>query len=155
MGKKLNQSTVAFLITDTRVLLGYKKTGLGKGNYLGIGGKIEVGETEEQATIREIAEEIRVESPQLLKVGTFQFVFPDKLEWSQEVHAFICPEWQNEPRESDEIKPQWFDKNQLPLSQMWDDAQFWLPAILNGHKLKGTFVFTSELKVKKIELVEL
>jgi 8-oxo-dGTP pyrophosphatase MutT (NUDIX family) len=40
-----------------QVLLGRKKTGLGSGNIVGMGGKIEEGETPLQAIVREIEEE--------------------------------------------------------------------------------------------------
>lgn len=151
----LSQRTVTFFINNSHVLLGYKKTGFGKGKYLGIGGKIEEGESEIAAAIREIKEEVTVHNPQLGKVGSFTFLFPENPSWSQQVHVFICQEWEGEPQESSEIKPKWVKKDTLPLSQMWDDAQFWLPAILNGHKLQGTFIFSSDLRIIKAELQEI
>ncbi len=150
----LSQRTVVFLLNKEDVLLGYKKTGFGKGNYLGIGGKIESGESEMDAITREMYEEIGVTKPALQKVGNFTFLFPEKPDWSQQVHSFICQKWEGTPTESDEIKPEWVNKQKLPLSQMWDDAQFWLPAILNGHSLSGVFTFNTELKVVKIEMSE-
>jgi len=53
----LRKRTVCFLIDNERLLLGMKKRGFGKGNYLGIGGKVEQGETVIQAAIREYQEE--------------------------------------------------------------------------------------------------
>lgn len=143
----LSQRTIVFLIDGSKVLLGYKKTGFGKGNYLGIGGKIEQAETEKHAAEREVLEEINVRNLILVKVADLTFLFPEKPTWSQQVHIFLSHKWEGKPEESNEIKPQWFDKNNLPLKKMWDDAHFWLPAILNGHTLKGTFTFNSELKV--------
>ncbi len=154
MTNQLSQRTVSFLLKDDKILLGFKKTGFGKGNYLGIGGKIEQGESEIAAAAREIKEEISVSQPQLQKVGNFTFLFPEKPEWSQQVHAFLCPKWEGEPQESNEVQPKWFDCGEIPFSHMWDDNQFWLPAILNGHKLKGTFIFSASLKVVKVELLE-
>jgi 8-oxo-dGTP pyrophosphatase MutT (NUDIX family) len=153
---ELSQRTVAFLVRNDQVLLGYKKTGFGKGNYLGIGGKIETGESEVIAAAREIEEEIdvKVEATQLEKVADLSFVFPTKPDWSQQVHVFLCKEWTGEPKESSEIKPEWLTPNNIPFSKMWDDAQFWLLAVLSGHKLKGVFTFNDDLKVVKYELIE-
>jgi 8-oxo-dGTP diphosphatase len=150
----LSQRTIAFLVTETKVLFGYKKTGFGSNKYLGIGGKIEAGESEIQAAAREIKEEIGVTNPVLKKVGDFSFLFPEKPHWSQQVHVFLCQNWEGDPVESEEIRPEWFDKQKLPLTHMWDDAQFWLPAVLNGHSLKGTFTFSEELKVLEYGMKE-
>lgn len=150
----LSQRTVTFLVKQNRVLLGFKKTGFGKGNYLGIGGKLEEGETLEEAATREVEEEIKVELENITKVGDFTFLFPDKPTWSQQVHAYIAKTWSGDSQETDEIRPEWLSFNDLPLSQMWDDAQFWLPAILNGHSLKGTFTFNNDLKVTALNLKE-
>lgn len=151
----LSHRTVSLLITDDQVLLGFKKTGFGQGKYLGIGGKIESGETPAQAATREITEEIAVTDAQLQPVGVLTFTFPHQPSWSQVVHVFVCRQWQGQPTESSEIKPEWFDQAQLPLSQMWDDAQFWLPAVLNGHSLVGEFIFDPDLKVVNVSLEEM
>jgi 8-oxo-dGTP diphosphatase len=147
--KPLSYRTLAFLVKGDKVLLGYKKTGFGKGNYLGIGGKIEDGESEEVAVTREIVEEICVSEPKLKKVAELTFLFPEKPTWDQHAYVFLCSKWEGEPTETDEIKPEWRNKEDLPFAEMWDDARFWLPSILRGETLKGTFVFNSDLKVKE------
>lgn len=149
---QLSQRTVVFLIRNDQVLLGYKKTGFGQGNYVGIGGKIEAGETAVAAAIRELKEEISISQPVLSKVGEITFLFPDKPAWSQQVQIFLCSTWDGTPQESLEIHPSWFDKQALPFSQMWADAPFWLSAILNGHTLKGVINFNSDLKVVTVTL---
>lgn len=149
---QLPETTLVFLISDHEVLLGYKKTGFGQGKYVGIGGKVEHGESVEEAAIREVAEEIKVSNPVLNKVAELTFLFPDKPSWQQRVHAFICYEWEGKPQETIEIKPEWFNRQHLPLSQMWDDAKFWLSAVLQGHTLKGTFIFGPDIRAQKVTL---
>ena len=150
----LSQRTLAFLIRDDRVLLGYKKTGFGKGNWLGIGGKVEKDESLETAAIRELKEEILVESPELIKMAELFFYFPQKPTWSQQVHVFLVRSWKGEPQETVEIRPVWAKMRDLPFTQMWDDAKFWLPKILTGQKISGIFTFDNDLKVIKHELNE-
>lgn len=63
MAEKTHQDirrTLLFLIKDDHVLLAMKKRGFGAGNWNGVGGKIEAGESIEQALVRECQEEIGV-----------------------------------------------------------------------------------------------
>ena len=150
----LSQRTVALLIREGEVLLGYKKTGFGKGNYLGIGGKVEKGESVQQAAERELNEETEISRPAFTKVADLTFLFPEKPSWSQQVHVFSCKDWVGNPKETEEIKPKWFHFDDLPLTHMWDDAKFWLPAILSGHQMDGEFIFNNDLKVIEVKLEE-
>lgn len=145
----LRARTVTFLIKGDQVLLGMKKRGFGKGYYLGIGGKVEVGETIEQGAIREMQEEINVTPRVLKKMATIHFYFPsiEDESWNQQNIAFITTEWEGEPQESDEIKPEWFNRTEIPLEKMWDDAQYWLPQILEGKKLEAEIIYKDTIKV--------
>jgi 8-oxo-dGTP diphosphatase len=148
---KLKARTVVFLVKDNKVLLGYKKKGFGKGYYIGIGGKVEDEETIEGAAIREIEEEINVtiSVENLQKVALLKFYFPHVADesWNQEVHAYLVNNWDGEPNPTEEIEPKWFDKNELPLDKMWDDAQYWIPNILKGEKIYQEYLFNEDLKV--------
>ena len=125
------------------ILLGKKKRGFGHGKYVGMGGKIEAGETLEQATVREIKEEINVlvKEDHLVNVGRLLFVFPYEPSWDHDVHVFVTQKWQGDPHESDEIKPAWFALDDLPYAAMWDDAHYWLPHILAGEVIEAHFTF--------------
>jgi len=72
----LRPRTVTFLLRGSEVLLGWKKQRFGRDYLLGIGGKVENGESIEEAAKREVAEEIAVLLPDLQKVGVFNFIFP-------------------------------------------------------------------------------
>lgn len=149
--KKLKPRTIVFLVKGDQVLLGYKKNGFGKGYYLGIGGKVEKGETIEEAAIREFEEEVRVKInlTDLNKVAVLDFYFPhvEDESWNQQVHAYIVKDWEGEPQETNEIKPVWFNKDKLPLKEMWDDARFWIPQILEGKAIYEEYFFNDQLKV--------
>ena len=54
------ETTLCLLKKDNSILLAMKKRGFGSGKYNGIGGKIEKGETPDEAMIRETKEEIKV-----------------------------------------------------------------------------------------------
>lgn len=146
--RSLTQATELFLIDEVqnRVLLGHKKRGLGVGKILGIGGKVEAGESNEEAAIREMQEEttVQVEIADLIKVGEVTFLFPNKPAWDMTVHNYVATQWRGTPTETDEINPQWFPLDALPLNRMWDDAKYWLRDALGGQYLVGEITFAED-----------
>lgn len=52
------------------------------------------------------------------------------------VHAFLVDGWEGEPSESEEMRPQWFEKDKIPYEEMWDNDRVWLEKILEGEKLR-------------------
>ncbi|HET6924778.1 MAG TPA: NUDIX domain-containing protein, partial [Candidatus Saccharimonadales bacterium] len=68
--------TLALLVRNDSILLAMKKRGFGQGLWNGAGGKVEAGETIEQAMIRECQEEISVTPTTFEKVAVHDFVFP-------------------------------------------------------------------------------
>ncbi|MBP2662694.1 MAG: mutt: mutator mutT protein [Firmicutes bacterium] len=127
-----------------KVLLGMKKTGFGRGKYNGFGGKIEVGETPIAAAVRELTEEcgIVAKAADLRPAGELLFVFPANQELNHDVHLYTIYEWQGEPQETPEMKPMWFEVDDIPYNEMWADDWYWLPAVLKGKKVNGQVVFS-------------
>ena len=130
-------------ISDNRVLLAMKKKGFGQGRWNGAGGKVQEGESVEEAAVREMREEVGLEAglTDLAKVGDIKFYFADKPEFNQQMHIFLVKNWKGEPVESDEMRPKWFRHSEIPFGEMWIDDQYWLPKVLVGKKVEGTFYF--------------
>lgn len=135
--------SLVFLRRNDQILLAMKKRGFGSGYYNGVGGKIEQGETLEQAMVRECIEEIGVTPVQYHKVAEHDFIMDDDgaSPWHMHVHAFICTEWQGEPAETDEMAPEWFKLDDIPYARMWQDDIVWLPLVLQGKQVRCTFRF--------------
>jgi len=146
--------TLVFLQKEGQLLLAMKKRGFGTGYWNGVGGKIEPGETEEQALVRESQEEIGVTPTKWYKVAAHDFVMDVDTDqpWHMYVHAYLCDEWQGEPTESEEMAPQWFDIHDIPYNKMWQDDIVWLPQMLLGKKLRGTFHFDRDNAMTKASM---
>ena len=150
--------TLCLLMRGNEVCLAMKKRGFGAGKWNGVGGKVSEGESIVQAAIREMKEEIGVETnPEHLEdMGSIRFLFPEKPAWNQHMYIFFVGEWRGEPHESEEMRPEWHHKNKLPLNEMWSSDTHWLPVVLAGKRIAGTFYFngTGET-VDRFELKEI
>ncbi len=146
--EKLRDATIVFLIKRSgsnisEICLAMKKRGFGVNRWNGVGGKVEShkGETIEQGAKREAYEEIGVIVDQLDKVAELAFYFPHNPDWHQLVHVYLSESWEGEPKESEEMKPEWFSVEKIPFENMWPDDIYWLPEVLKGNLLKATFSF--------------
>jgi 8-oxo-dGTP diphosphatase len=128
------------------VLLGHKKTGLGLGKIVGLGGHVEPGESPAEAAAREVKEESGLHVPvdALTELAHVTFLFPVRPSWDMDVVVFAAAAWSGVPAESQEIKPQWFPVADLPFDRMWDDARHWLPRVLAGERLTATFRYAPD-----------
>ncbi len=143
----MKSTTLCFAIVDGKVLLAMKKRGMGVGKWNGPGGKLESGETEEQACRREVLEEVGVELGALEHRGWIEFVYRAKPEWDNRCAIFVARGVIGELVESEEMLPRWFEIGSIPLDEMWEDDRIWLPGILLGESVKRRFVFDGEGKL--------
>ena len=145
----MRDATLVFLIKGhpvSKILLGYKKAGFAQGKLNGFGGKVQVGETIERATIRELEEEagVRVAEHDLSEMAHLTFFFPARPEWDQVVHVFLARRWEGEPAESNEMRPAWYRASEIPFADMWQDDSHWLPGVLGGQRVRAWFTFKDD-----------
>lgn len=134
--------TLLFLVRDGQVLLAMKKRGFGTGKWNGVGGKLDPGETIEQALVRECQEEIGATPSSWRKAAEFDFVQDIRTNpWHMYVHVYTSNNWHGEPTETEEMRPEWFAFKDIPYQDMWDDDIIWLPRVLAGDTLRGEFTF--------------
>lgn len=143
--------TVVYVRQAGRVLLGMKKQGFGAGRWNGFGGKVEQGETVEQAARREVVEEAGIEVGALRKVGECEFHSPVR-PFVVQMHIFETPDFTGEPKESDEMRPQWFELKDMPVGDMWKSDLLWWPYYERGETFKARFVFDKDDNVLEHEI---
>jgi 8-oxo-dGTP diphosphatase/2-hydroxy-dATP diphosphatase len=146
--------TLCFIMQDNKMLLGMKKRGFGQGKWNGFGGKLQAGESVEDAVRREVMEEAGLNIITMEKKGFVRFEFADGSD-THDGHIFECTKFEGQPMETEEMKPQWFSKDALPYTDMWPGDLHWLPTFLAGKKFRGRFVYdkpsTSDHETQIIE----
>jgi mutator protein MutT len=143
--------TLIFLLRDTHILLAMKKRGFGAGKWNGAGGKVEPGESTEEAAVRECQEEIGVTPRNLHLAGELHF-FDNTVE--HYCHVYTVTTWEGEPQETGEMRPQWFALQDIPYDIMWPDDRLWMPIMLAGKLFKGRVVIDANDKLIEWQLEE-
>ena len=148
--------TILLLRKENKILLAMKKRRFGEGKYNGIGGKIEPGETPEEAMIRETQEEIFVTPTQYYKVGVLDYMgFYGDIKTKEATHLYVATEWIGDPKESEEMKPEWFDIDKIPYDKMFADDKYWFPYILANKKINALFDFDENWNVLSYKIDEI
>jgi 8-oxo-dGTP pyrophosphatase MutT (NUDIX family) len=150
MTDKLRDVNLVYCVKGNSVLLGMKKRGFGQGKLNGYGGKVS-NESIKECAVRELFEEAKIicRKDDLEKVAELDFIYedvPKEKDWDQTVHVYLLREWIGDAKETQEMRPFWYDIDKLPLDNMWVDDEVWLPLVLKGKKIKGQFVFENKGK---------
>ncbi len=152
--KKIKILTLCLVRKNDQVLLGVKKRGLGAGRWTGLGGKVEPGESIEEAIKREIFEESGITVLQVVKQGVLEFKFlGDPADY--EIHVFSARDFKGEPAETNEIGPiAWFNISEIPYDKMWPDNRHWFQPLIAGKNLRGRFILGENDKIMDYNLRE-
>ena len=117
---KTIEVVAAIIRKDDKIFATQRGAGEFKGGWEFPGGKMELGETAEEALIREIKEELDT----LIEVGelveTVQYDYPN---FHLTMHCFICKLVSGELILKEHTDAKWLDKNEL-------NSVAWLPADL-------------------------
>ena len=49
-------------------------------------------------------------------------------------------------QESEEMRPQWFNIEEIPYDKMWPDDKYWYPIMFKGQKFKARMLFEGKTK---------
>ncbi len=145
------KQNLGIILDNDKILLGMKKRGFGEGWYNGLGGKVKDLETIEQALERECLEEAGISIREYQKRGEIQFHFPDK---DIEVSVYAITTYNGTPKESEEMKWEWFPISEIPYNKMWPADRHWLPVFLEGKRFSGEVTFDANKRVISYEFTK-
>ncbi len=136
------RAVLCFIIRGGEVLLIHKKRGLGAGKVNGPGGRVEAGESDEDAAARETREEVGLTPTGLAAAGELRFQFVDG--YALLCRVFTASGFSGRLVETDEALPFWAPTGAIPLDEMWTDDRYWIPWMLSGRKFLGRFHFDGD-----------
>lgn len=139
----MKNTTLCYIESNGRYLMLHrtkKEHDENKDKWIGIGGKLEEGESPEDAAIREAFEETGLEliKPQYRGIVTFV-----SEKWGTEyMHLFTCDNFSGKIKEDcDEGELLWIDKTELLSYNLWEGDKIFLNLI----KDEGTPFFSLKL----------
>jgi len=51
------------------------------------------------------------------------------------ITIYLCEKWIGDPQMTQNFRPRWFNSNEIPYDNMFEDTEAWLPKILAGEKV--------------------
>ncbi len=155
-------ATLAYLtFNNNEVLLLYrnkKKNDFHEGKYIGIGGRIEPGETPLECSIREIQEETSY-SLSVSDISFRGYIYFDEINreknsedlpafnWLVFIYSAAVSEKNEFINAEGDLK--WFPINEVPYDQMWDGDRIFTPKILETKEtIEGKFMYDGN-KIKE------
>jgi len=137
-------AVLCYIRDGGRVLLQHKAEGrFGGGFWNAPGGKIAVGESPEAAAAREVREETGLTVDGLRDCGTIVF-FVEGVEGPDiHVHVFEAGRFEGTLQANEEGPLEWVPEGALPYDQMWEDDRLWVPHVLAGRRVRGSFRFSA------------
>nr|XP_021524479.1 7,8-dihydro-8-oxoguanine triphosphatase [Aotus nancymaae] len=131
--------TLVLVLQPQRVLLGMKKRGFGAGRWNGFGGKVQEGETIEEGAKRDRISPTL--ATHLISTVAGASVTGSVLGAAagEEAHWIAS----SSPLGT-EMRPHWFQLDQIPFKDMWPDDSYWFPFLLQKKKFHGYFKFQGQ-----------
>ncbi len=138
-------ATLCYVQKEDKVLLiNFTKEGMSKGKWNGVGGKINPGESPEEAVIREVKEEtgLTIYNPKLKGILTFPEFFGQDEEGDWRVFVFTATEFEGKYfTETHEGKLVWVKIDKVLELNVWRDDHIWFPLLKQERFFTGKFRF--------------
>ncbi len=139
------ETTLCHIIDKDKVLLKMASRGVSKGKWNALGGKIENGESPRENALRESYEESGLVLKDMKKIGVLSFYRGSKRNLFLKMHVFSATKFSGRITEGEEGKLRWFNVDEMPFDQMWDDDKYWWHLMRHNICFDGEFIFDSKM----------
>ena len=126
----MKETTLCYIEKDNKYLMLHrikKENDVNKDKWIGIGGRIEEGETPEDCVLREVTEETGLSLTDYKYRGIIRFC-SDIYEY-EEMHLFTSDSFFGELKECDEGVLEWIDRDKVFDLPMWQGDRLFLGLI--------------------------
>ena len=146
----MKETVLCYIEKDGKYLMLFrnkKENDINSGKYIGVGGHIELGETKEEALIREVKEETNLD---VINYEYFGKVFFKDDDFEENMYLFTVTEFKGELKECDEGELHWINKENILDVPHWEGDKYFLEKIKNNEKGFEMFLIYSKGKLVKI-----
>jgi len=105
-----------------------KANDINEGKWIGVGGKIQEGESPDQCIAREIQEETGLVADRVTYRGKICFYFENETEVT---HVYTCKDFHGELHECDEGTLRWIDADKILSLRLWEGDRLFLGKLLD------------------------
>ena len=148
----MDKTVLCYLHREDKYLLLYrnkKKADINEGKWIGIGGHLELGETKEQALIREVKEETGLTINSYEYRGDLIFINDD---YEEIMYLFTSDDFSGDIIECDEGELHWIDKDKILSLNLWEGDRTFLPKLLNSKEfIKMTLRYSKDQLIEVVE----
>ena len=118
---KMKNTTLCYIEQDHKYLMLHrvkKVNDMNQEKWIGVGGKLEAGESPEECLLREVKEETGLTLKKYAYRGFITFV---SKQWGTEyMHLFTATEYEGEIKECEEGNLEWIPKSQIEKLNLWE-----------------------------------
>ena len=156
----MKRTSLCYIFNNDRVLLLYrnkKENDPNEGKWIGVGGKLEEGETPQECALREVYEETGIRLETIMQRGLIRFVSEM---WDDEEMNLFSAELSDEPelKECNEGRLAWIDAGKVMDLPMWEGDRYFLKPLLEGKEdINMTLIYEgkgSEEHLKEVKYDE-
>lgn len=130
----MKETVLCYIEKDGKYLMLFrnkKENDINSGKYIGVGGHIELGETKEEALIREVKEETNLD---VINYEYFGKVFFKDDDFEENMYLFTVTKFKGELKECDEGELHWINKENILDVPHWEGDKYFLEKIKNNEK---------------------
>ena len=148
----MDKSVCCYLKKDDCYLLLYrnkKKHDYNHDKWIGVGGHIEIGETPDEAAIREIKEETNLDVHSLHCAGEVVFIYDD---YHELMYLYEIEDFSGSLIECDEGELKWIPIKNIYDYPMWEGDKAFLPKLINHEPyFKMTLIYKDDVLIEVID----